>query len=309
MKVIFLGTPDFGVPALESIIRSNHEVIAVVCQPDKTGSRGKVNYCAVKQCALQHGIPLYQFERISRDGVETLKQLRPDIMVTAAYGQILSQQVIDIPAHGIINIHGSLLPQYRGAAPIQYAVLKGDKTTGITILNTVLKVDAGEMILQESLEIGDDETSGQLFERMAQLGGKLIVRALDLIEQGKAVYTPQDESKVTFSQKITSDMEKIDWTMSAQEVHNLVRALNPSPVAWTSVEGKRVKIYATAVSNVHHTKPSGTVLSCGKKNLTVACGNGTAIDILTLQCENSRCMDIVSYLCGRKITEGTVLGK
>ena len=309
MKVIFLGTPDFGVPALESIIRSNHEVIAVVCQPDKTGSRGKVNYCAVKQCALQHGIPLYQFERISRDGVETLKQLRPDIMVTAAYGQILSQQVIDIPAHGIINIHGSLLPQYRGAAPIQYAVLKGDKTTGITILNTVLKVDAGEMILQESLEIGDDETSGQLFERMAQLGGKLIVRALDLIEQGKAVYTPQDESKVTFSQKITSDMEKIDWTMSAQEVHNLVRALNPSPVAWTSVEGKRVKIYATAVSNVHHTKPSGTVLSCGKKNLTVACGNGTAIDILTLQCENSRCIDIVSYLCGRKISEGTVLGK
>ncbi len=309
MKVIFLGTPDFGVPALESIIRSNHEVIAVVCQPDKTGSRGKVNYCAVKQCALQHGIPLYQFERISRDGVETLKQLRPDIMVTAAYGQILSQQVIDIPAHGIINIHGSLLPQYRGAAPIQYAVLKGDKTTGITILNTVLKVDAGEMILQESLEIGDDETSGQLFERMAQLGGKLIVRALDLIEQGKAVYTPQDESKVTFSQKITSDMEKIDWNMSAQEVHNLVRALNPSPVAWTSVEGKRVKIYATAVSDVHHTKPSGTVLSCGKKNLTVACGNGTALDILTLQCENSRCMDIVSYLCGRKISEGTVLGK
>lgn len=307
MRVIFLGTPDFGVPALENILlNSRHEVVAVVCQPDKMGSRGKVNFCAIKQCALKHNIPLYQFERISRDGLEVLSELKPDIMVTAAYGQILSQKVIDIPTHGIINIHGSLLPQYRGAAPIQYAVLKGDKTTGITILNTVLKVDAGEMILQGSLEIGDDETSGELFERMAQLGADLIVKALDLIEEGKAVYIPQDEDKVTFSQKITAEMEKIDWTKSATEIHNLVRALNPSPVAWTSVDGKRLKIFATKVVDVKHDKQPGTVLCCGKKNLTVACGDGTALEILRLQAENSRCMDIVSFLCGKRFCEGTV---
>ncbi len=178
MNIIFLGTPDFGVPALNAIMQ-RHNVVACVCQPDKVGARGKVEYCAVKKFALQHNLPLYQFERISRDGAETLKSLNPDIMVTAAYGQILSQQIIDIAPHGIINIHGSLLPKLRGAAPIQYAVLQGLNKTGITILNTVRQVDAGEIILQKSLEIAPYETNGQLFGRMSALGAEAVVEALE----------------------------------------------------------------------------------------------------------------------------------
>ena len=211
MRVVFLGTPDFGVPALEKIME-HHTVVGCVCQPDKVGARGKIEFCAVKKFALSHGLPLYQFEKISRDGVETLRSLFPDIMVTAAYGQILSQEVIDIAPHGIINIHGSLLPKLRGAAPIQYAVLLGLRQTGISILNTVRKVDAGEIILQKTLDILPYETNGELFERMSRLGADAVVEALQLIENGNAKYMPQVEEEATFCSKITAEQEQIDWT-------------------------------------------------------------------------------------------------
>ena len=243
MRVIFLGTPDFGVPALDAI-NSRHTVVACVCQPDKVGARGKTEFCPVKKYALAHDIPVYQFEKISRDGVETLTELRPDIMVTAAYGQILSQQVIDIAPHGIVNIHGSLLPELRGAAPIQYAVWQGLTQTGITILQTVRAVDAGDMILQRSIDILPYETNGELCARMSALGAECIVEALDKIADGTAVFTPQDESKATFCHKISAETEHIDWNKTADELINLVRALNPSPAAWTSIDGKRLKIYA-----------------------------------------------------------------
>ena len=233
MKVVFLGTPDFGVPALQKIMKY-HTIVGCVCQPDKVGTRGKTEFCAVKKFAMQNGLPLFQFEKISRDGVEALRQLAPDIMVTAAYGQILSQEIIDIAPHGIINIHGSLLPKLRGAAPIQYAVLMGLKQTGITILNTVRKVDAGEIILQKTLDIAPYETCGELFDRMAQLGSDAVVEALRQIENGCAVYTPQDENQATFCSKITAEQEKIDWNQSRENIINLVRALNPTPIAWTT---------------------------------------------------------------------------
>lgn len=308
MKVIFLGTPDFGVPALEQICRY-HNVIACVCQPDKAGARGKTEYCAVKKYAIAHNIPLYQFEKISRDGVDTLKELAPDIMVTAAYGQILSQEVIDIPRHGIVNIHGSLLPKLRGAAPIQYAVLLGLKTTGITILNTVRKVDAGEMILQKSLEIAPYETNGELFERLSRLGAEAIVEALDLIEKGQAVYTPQDEEQATFTGKITAEQEQIDWTKPSSEIINLVRALNPNPVAWTTYRGKRIKIYAVRPAEKVYQGAAGQVVEVTKRSVAVMCGDGKAVNICELQAENAKRMDIVSYLCGRKIEQGEVLGE
>ncbi len=305
MKLIFLGTPDFGVPALEKIIAAGHEVAAAVCQPDKAGSRGKTEFCPVKKCALQHGIPVYQFERISRDGVQTLKEIAPDIMVTAAYGQILSQEVIDIAPHGIINIHGSLLPDLRGAAPIQYAVLKGYTETGITILKTVRKVDAGDIILQKKLTISPDETCGRLFDRMAQLGAEAVAEALELIEKGNAVYTAQDEEKVTFSAKITAEEEKIDWTKPREEIRRLVRALSPSPAAWTMWEGKRLKIYAVSPCNADCGGFSaGEVAECGKKSLAVMCGDG-ALYITELQAENGKRMDAASFLNGRKIPVGT----
>ena len=306
MKVVFLGTPDFGVPALQKIME-NHHVVGVVCQPDKVGARGKLEFSAVKKFALAHNLPLFQFEKISRDGVETLKSLAPDIMVTAAYGQILSQEVIEIAPHGIINIHGSLLPKLRGAAPIQYAVLQGLEKTGITILNTVRKVDAGEIILQKELEVKPFETNGELFERMSQLGAEAVVEALHLIETGKVTYTPQVEEDATFCSKITAEQERIDWSKPSNEIINLVRALNPSPAAWTEADGKRLKIYALRPCEKQFDGVAGEVVECGKKTLCVMCGDGKAVNVVELQAENARRMDVVSFLNGRKIAAGTVL--
>ena len=308
MKIVFLGTPDFGVPALEQIVQK-HDVVACVCQPDKVGARGKMEFCAVKKFALAHNIPLYQFEKISRDGVETLRELAPDIMVTAAYGQILSQEVIDIAPHGIINIHGSLLPDLRGAAPIQYAVLLGYKTTGVTILQTVRKVDAGDMIVKKSLDILPYETNGELFERISQLGAEAIIEALDLIESGNATFTPQDESLVTFSGKITAEMEQIDWSKPSNDVINLVRALHPSPVAWTIWDGKRLKIHALRPCEGEFEGIPGQVVLCTKKAVAVMCGDGKAVHITRLQAENSKAMDINAFLCGKKFTVGEILGE
>ena len=306
MKVVFLGTPDFGVPALQKIME-NHEVVACVCQPDKVGARGKIEFSPVKKFALQHNLPLFQFEKISRDGVESLRSLAPDIMVTAAYGQILSQEVIDIAPHGIINIHGSLLPKLRGAAPIQYAVLTGLNKTGITILNTVRKVDAGEIILQKELDVFPYETNGELFERMSRLGAEAVAEALHRIETGKAVYTPQIEEEATFCSKITAEQEHIDWSKPSCDVINLVRALNPSPAAWTEVSGKRLKIYALRPCEAEYHGVAGEVVECSKKTLTVMCGDGKAVNVVELQAENARRMDIVSFLNGRRIAVGTVL--
>ncbi len=307
MKVVFLGTPDFGICALQRIMQK-HQLVACVCQPDKVGTRGKVEFCAVKKFALQHNIPLFQFEKISRDGVDTLRQLEPDIMVTAAYGQILSQEVIDIAKHGIVNIHGSLLPDLRGAAPIQYAVLKGYKTTGITILNTVKAVDAGEIILQKSLDILPYENCGELFERLSVLGAEAISEALEQIENGTATYIPQDESKATFTKKLTAEQEKIDWTKSADEIVNLVRALSPMTGGWTEFDGKHLKIFDLRISENTFGGKAGQVVECGKKSLCVLCGDGKAVLVKQLQMENAKKMDIVSFLCGKKIPVGTILG-
>ncbi|MCM1195375.1 MAG: methionyl-tRNA formyltransferase [Corallococcus sp.] len=308
MRVVFLGTPSFGVPALTEIAKW-HEVVACVCQPDKAGARGKTEYCAVKKFALANGLPLFQFEKISRDGAETLRSLAPDIMVTAAYGQILSQEIIDIAPHGIINIHGSLLPKLRGAAPIQYAVLSGLTRTGITILNTVRQVDAGEIILQKPLDILPYETNGELFERLSHLGAEAVVEALELIQSGKAVYAPQNEEEATFCSKIAPEKERIDWNDSAVNVVNLVRALSPSPSAYTTYSGKRLKIYALRLSEKEYEGQAGQVVECGKKTLAVMCGDGRAVNIVEIQAENSKRMDIASFLCGRKLPTGAVLGE
>jgi len=307
MKVVFLGTPSFGVPALNKIYE-RHELAACVCQPDRVGARGKTEFSPVKQFALSNNIPLFQFEKISRDGVDTLKKLAPDIMVTAAYGQILSQEIIDIAPHGIINIHGSILPKLRGAAPIQHAILTGLTTTGITILNTVRKVDAGEIILQKSLDILPYETNGELFSRLSVLGAEAVAEALDLIENGKAVYVEQNDEEATFTSKITAEQEQIDWRKPREELINLVRALNPSPAAWTEYNGKHIKIYALRPCDKSFSGVCGEVVERTKKSLAVMCGDGKAAYVVELQAENSKKMDICAFLCGHNITLGTVLG-
>lgn len=306
MKVIFLGTPNFGIPAL-NMLYEKHELLACVCQPDKLGARGKTEFCAVKKFALSHNVPLFQFEKISRDGVDVLKQLAPDIMVTAAYGQILSQEVIDIAPHGIINIHGSLLPALRGAAPIQYAVLQGLQVTGVSILKTVKRVDAGDVVLQKAIDILPYETNGELFERMSVLGAQALDEALEQITTGTAVFTPQDEDKATFCSKITADMEKIDWNKPCCKVINLVRALCPSPCAWTTLGGKRLRIYKLTSCEQSFDGVPGQVVLRTKKQLAVMCADG-AVFVNELQKENSKRMDIDAFLCGSNISVGAVLG-
>lgn len=307
MKVIFLGTPQFAVPALDAIYQSQHQLVAVVAQPDKLGSRNKIVYGEVKQWAMAHSVDLYQFSKISTpEGIEMLTKYQPDIIVTAAYGQMLSQAVIDVAKHGIINIHGSLLPHLRGASPIQHSIISGDKVTGITILKTVLAMDAGDMIAQRSIDILPEETFGSLYTRLSLLGGEMIVGVLDSIENGTAQYTPQDDSAATFCRKITAEQENINWNDSATNICNLIAGLNPTPVAWTTIGGKRVKIFKARV-NDSITGQAGTVVACNKKNLTITCGEGS-VDIVQLQPENGKVMDIVSYLCGRHHQVGTKVG-
>lgn len=308
MKVIFLGTPDFGIPALQQIMEK-HQLLACVCQPDRIGARGKVEFCAVKNFALKHNVPLYQFEKVSRDGVETLKSLAPDIMVTAAYGQILSQEVIDIPKYGIINIHGSLLPELRGASPIQSALLQGFTRTGVTILQTVKAVDAGDMILQKSLDILPYENCGELFERLSVLGAEAIVEALDRIENGTVTYTPQDESLATFTKKLTAEQEKIDWSKSAVEIVNLVRALSPEIGAYVVWNNQHLKFFDLRLCDEVFTGRPGEVVECSKKRLIVTCGDGVTVSVLKLQLQGAKKMDISSFLCGKKIPVGTVFGE
>lgn len=307
MKVIFLGTPDFGICALREIAK-RHELLACVCQPDKVGARGKVEFCAVKKFALENNVPLFQFEKISRDGVETLRALAPDIMVTAAYGQILSQEVIDIAPHGIINIHGSLLPLLRGASPIQSALLQGFTQTGVTILQTVKAVDAGDMIVKKSLEIQPYENCGQLFDRLSVLGAEAVVEALEQIQNGTATYTPQDESQATFTKKISAEQEKIDWHKPASEIINLVRALAPNVGAHTLWNGQILKIFDLRLAGECN-GAAGEVIESGKKTLVVACGDGMSVSVRTLQLQGAKRMDVVSFLCGKKIAVGTVLGE
>lgn len=307
MKVIFLGTPDFGICALLEIIK-RHELLACVCQPDKVGARGKVEFCAVKKFALENNVPLFQFEKISRDGVETLRALAPDIMVTAAYGQILSQEIIDIAPHGIINIHGSLLPLLRGASPIQSALLHGFTQTGVTILQTVKAVDAGDMIVKKSLEIQPYENCGQLFDRLSVLGAEAVVEALEQIQNGTAIFTPQDESQATFTKKISAEQEKIDWNKPANEIINLVRALSPNVGAHTIWNGQILKIFDLRLADKCN-GAAGEVVECGKKTLVVACGDGTGVSVRMLQLQGAKRMDIVSFLCGKKIAVGTILGE
>ena len=224
MKVVFFGTPDFAVEPLKKIISGRHEVIAVVTQPDRSkGRSGKPVFSPVKEVAVSFGIPVLQYEKIRKEGVEDLKKLSADIFVTCAYGQILSQEIIDIPPHGIINIHASLLPRYRGAAPIQWSILSGDEETGVTIMRTEAGVDTGDVILQKSVKIGSDETAGELFGKLSSLGADLINEALDLIAEGKAEYKKQDESLATHVRMLRKEDGLIDWSLPAKRIYDLVR--------------------------------------------------------------------------------------
>lgn len=301
MKLIFLGTPDFAVPVLRAINNSKHEILAVVTQPDRpVGRKAIITPCAVKSEALNLGLKVLSYEKIRLEGVEDLRALNPDIMVTCAFGQILSQEILDIAKHGVINVHASLLPKYRGSAPIQYSVINGDSETGVTIMQTGLEVDSGDILLQSSLNIGEDETAGELFDRLSILGADLIVCALDKIERGEITPIKQDHSKATHVKMLRKEDGVIDFSKPAIEIKNLIRGLNPWPIAFTRYEDKTLKIFKAKV--VDGSGVAGEVLS-SDKTIIIATGD-KALEIEELQLEGSKRMSAKEFLLGRKIPVG-----
>ena len=306
MRVIFLGTPDFAVLPLKSIIESNNEVVAVVTQPDKpVGRKAIITPCKVKEFALSQGLNVLSYEKISRDGIHDLKSLNADIMVTCAYGQILSSEILSLTKHGVINLHASLLPKYRGSAPIQWSIINGDEKTGVTVMQTALGVDTGDILLQREIEISKTETAGELFDRLSKLGADIIVEALSLIERGEITPVKQDESLATHVSMLKKEDGRLDFSKSATSLYNLIRGLNPWPVAFTTYEGKMLKVYSATISNGNG--KSGEV-SVSNGEIKVYCGEGALI-LNDIQLEGSKRMSSKEFLLGRKIPNGYILGR
>ena len=299
MKIVFLGTSYFSIACLKALLDSKHEVLAVVCQPDKPSGRGnKLTAPPIKTFAEENGLKVYQFNKIRVDGVETLKSLKPDALVVAAYGQILSQEILDIALP--INVHGSLLPKYRGASPIQTALINGDAETGITIMKMAFEVDSGDIILQEKLKIEPTDNAETLFEKMGVLGGKLLVKALDLIEEGKATFTPQDNSQATFTKMLTKEGAEIDFNDTSENIVNKVRGYYKNPTAYFIHNGEKIKVFS-AESRKNLTKLlNGHIISANsKEGLIIKCLNG-AVEIVELQAPNGKRMAAKAYLNGKK---------
>ncbi len=308
MKVIFLGTGDFSRSVLEAVYASHHEVVAVVTQPDKVNGRNrKITFSPVKVFAMEKGLPLYQFESISKEGKDVLSSYNADIMLTSAYGQILSDEIIAICPYGIINTHASLLPKYRGSSPIQMAILNGDKEIGTTIMKTVRAVDAGDIILQRKITLNGDENQEECFNILATLSSSTAVEALDLLENGKATFTPQDHTQATFCKKLTKEDGLIDFSKTAIEIHNMVRAFYGFPSAYCNCPYGKLKVIKSAVATSEFCGSMGEVLEAKKDRLVVQCAQNTAIQFLEVQGEGGKVMSASAYLLGKPIKVGTVL--
>lgn len=303
MRVIYLGTPDFAVKPLEKIFSlKNFEIVSVVTNKDKPVGRKQVlTPPPVKVKALELGIPVLQYDKIKVEGVEDLKALNPDLMITCAFGQILSQEILDIPKLGVINIHASLLPKYRGASPINFAILNGEKTTGITVMKTDIGIDTGDMIYKEEISINDDETAGELFERLSILGANCIEKVLNNLLDGKMPLEKQVESDATYTKIIKKEMAKIDFSKNAKDVVNTIRAFNPSPVAFTFLNGEIFKIYSA--KETEDSGKAGTIIVSDKR-LVVACGEG-AVELLKVQKCGGKPLNIKDFLAGNKLPLGT----
>jgi len=304
LRIIFLGTPAFALPSLGALIQRGYEIAAVVAQPDRPGNRNHVAFPPVKEAAIRAGIPVLQFEKIRRDGAGDLRALKPDAMVTAAYGQILSKEILDIPRHGVINVHASLLPAYRGSAPINWAVMRGETRTGVSIMRTDIGVDTGDVILRRETGIAPDETAGELTARLAALGADALCEALELIAAGKAAYEKQDEAKASYFPMLRRTDGEIVWNKSARESHNLVRGF----AAYTYFNDELLKIHKTAVvsESVMAASPGEVILSSQKEGLRVACGEGI-IELMTIQAAGGKAMDAKEFLRGRSLPVGTLL--
>ena len=309
MRILYLGTPDFAVASLSALLAAGHEVCGVFTQPDKPKNRGmKLQASPVKEFALAHDIPVFQPVKM-RDGeaMGYIRDLDPALIVVAAYGRILPDDILDYPAHGCINVHSSLLPRYRGAAPINWAILNGDRTTGVTIMHMAAELDAGDIILQGETDIGPDETAPELFDRLAALGGGLLVEAVGQIERGEAARTPQTASEVTYAPMLGRELSPMDWTKPAQTLHDQVRGLLPWPCATAEFGGVRCKVFSTAVLDGTTDLKPGTVAEAGKDGIVMACGGGSLLRVRELQPDGKKRMAAADFLRGHPLTAGEML--
>ena len=300
MRVVFMGTPDIAATCLTRILEDGFQVVGVYTQPDRPKGRGmKMVYSPVKEVALAHNLPVFQPENFREDEtVEELKALQPDVVAVVAYGRILPQRVLDIAPKGFINIHASVLPQYRGSAPYQWAVLDGLAETGVTAMYLIREMDAGDMIDVSKTPIGPDETAGELLDRLAVLGAALLSKTLTNVESGQVTAVPQDHEKATYAPMLDKSMCPIDWSKTAQQVHDKVRGLHPWPVATAEIAGTKFKIHATKV--VEGKGKPGEILGLTKTGLQIACGQG-AVEILSLQAEGGKRMAAPDYFRGHPL--------
>ena len=302
MRVVFMGTPDIAATCLKQILAAGMDVVGVYTQPDRPKNRGmKLAFSPVKEVALAHDLPVFQPENFrEEETAEQLRQLQPDVVAVVAYGRILPQKVLDIPPKGCINIHASLLPAYRGSAPYQWAVLNGEKVTGVTAMYLCREMDAGDMIDRVETPIGPNETAGELLDRLAVLGAGLLEKTLLAMEKGEVSRTVQDPSKVTYAPMLDKSICPIDWNKTAQQVHDHVRGLHPWPVAIAEIAGTRFKIHSTVIVEGKKNAAPGTILGLTKTGLQIACGEG-AVEIRSLQAEGGKRMAAPDYFRGHPL--------
>ncbi len=312
MRIVFMGTPDFASSALKGLVEAGNEVVLAVTQPDRPKGRGKETaMSAVKECALHYGIEVFQPEKVKEEeAVRKIRDASPDLIVVAAFGQILTKEILDIPRYGCINIHASLLPEYRGASPIQRSIEDGKKETGITIMQMDEGLDTGDILMQQSLAIAENETGGSLFDRLSGLGASLVCRVIPMIEKGEINPVKQDDEKASYVGMLKKDSGRIDFNKSAKELERLVRAMDPWPGTFTFFKGKNLKIWKTRVEKGEEdragTEP-GTVISAGKNGIAVQCGSGVLL-IEELQLSGKKRMKTGDFLLGTALAPGEKLG-
>lgn len=309
MKVIFMGTPDFAVGALDAIVEAGHEVVLVVTQEDKPKGRGKeIQFTPVKEAAIRHNIDVYQPHRVkNEDAVSKLREYNADVFVVAAYGQILSKELLDMPKYGCVNIHASLLPKYRGAAPIQWSIIDGEKITGVTTQMMSEGIDTGDILDVIEVPIACDETGGSLFDKLTKAGSEVILTTLEKLENGTVTRVPQDHSKSTYAKMLDKKLGDIDFSKEAEVIERLVRGLNPWPSAYTSYKGKTLKIWRSEVLDKEYDGVFGQIVDKTKKAIIVKTGKG-ALAITELQLEGKKRMTTEAFLCGAGFEDNAVLG-
>ena len=310
MRVVFMGTPDFAVQSLNALVDAGHEVTAVITQPDRPKGRGnKMAFPEVKTRALELGLPVHQPDSV-KDGafLELLKSYDPEVIVVVAFGRILPQAVLDLPQYGCVNVHGSLLPEYRGAAPIQRAVLDGRKETGVTTMRMDIGMDTGDMLMQATLPITDEDTTGSMFDKLAELGGKVLIDTLAGLVNGTVVPVKQDDSKATHAARILKEDEVIRWEDSAEKIFCQIRGLSPAPGAYTWWNGERLKLWKARISDRETGKAPGTVVAISKNALTVQTGKG-CLEVLELQPAGKKAMPAQAFSNGAGVAEGIVFGE